>query len=84
MKCGTDGKISVSYMLDMIYDGQKQDKYRYEKFERMLEMLVGQTLTTKHDKDIEWVMLGEKPIKINMSSRLKWQRVLKEISLAKI
>lgn len=24
-------KISISYMLDMIYDGQKQGKYRYEK-----------------------------------------------------
>ena len=31
MKCGTDGKISISYMLDMIYDGQKQGKYKYEK-----------------------------------------------------
>ena len=29
MKCGMDGKISISYMLDMIYDGQKQGKYRY-------------------------------------------------------
>ncbi|HCJ8468528.1 TPA: DUF58 domain-containing protein [Escherichia coli] len=71
----------MSLVVDLVLDDN--DKYRYEKFERMLEMLVGQTLTTKHDKDIEWVMLGEKPIKINMSSRLKWQQVLKEISLAK-
>lgn len=70
----------MSLLVDLVLD--ETDVFKHERFEQMLEMLVGQALNIRDDKNIEWVFMGESPIKVNTTGKIKWQKVLYEIALA--
>lgn len=58
----------------------ESDKYKHERFEQMLEMVAGQSLNTKDDNNLDWVVINDKPISVDKGS-LRWSKVLHDIAI---
>lgn len=68
----------MTLVVDITLD--KNDKYQYERFEQMLEMVVGQSFNTREENNLDWVLVKDKPISVDQN-HLKWNKVLSEVAL---
>ena len=68
--------VKMSLLVDPVLSS---DSYAEERFEQMLEMIIGQALNTHSKKDIDWLLLDKEPISIN--NKKHWEDLYKKIAL---
>lgn len=73
-----EDKLPVKMSL-LIDPGLSNSKYAEERFEQMLEMVVGQALNTHSKRDIDWLLLDKEPLSIN--NKKHWDEIYKKIAL---
>lgn len=68
--------IKMSLLIDPVLS---DTPYAEERFEQMLEMVIGQALNTSSKKDIDWLLLDDEPLSIN--NKKHWEEIYKKIAL---
>lgn len=68
--------IKMSLLIDPVLS---DSPYAEERFEQMLEMVVGQAINTTSKKDIDWLLLDRQPISID--NKKHWDEMYKKIAL---